>query len=376
MIKENQLYRKRRNKWVQIPSTLGEVMDILLFYHVTSGCHAGIDKTKSRISDHYYWLGMSRDVIAYISTCTTCQTFEVVKTQAPTLKQIKVSQPMEVVGMDLIGPLAMTKSGSQYVLTIVDYFTKYVLLFPLPRKDGTGVNNCIKQYISILGAPKRLISDQGKEFCNKINNDFCQQMGIKRCVSSAYHPQTNGLVERVNGMVKRRVSKLLVDRGKNWDESLHDIIFSINAQPQSATKYTPFFLMFGREAHTLLEIKGVDSDTDIIEDGKLEEFVEDHATTYEKAYEKAQINQTKAHAKAKKAYEKKKSKGVKSFALHVGQLVLKRQAANIARKGGQCDPLWTGPFSSVEGRALSLHQLSLQRGNNRLQRCGIQQWHD
>ncbi|XP_050703669.1 uncharacterized protein LOC126989147 [Eriocheir sinensis] len=106
--------------------------------------------------------------------------------------------------------------------------------------------------------------------------------------------------------------------------------------------------MFGREAHTLLEIKGVDSDTDIIEDGKLEEFVEDHATTYEKAYEKAQINQTKAHAKAKKAYEKKKSKGVKSFALHVGQLVLKRQAANIARKGGQCDPLWTGPFRILE----------------------------
>ena len=68
-----------------------------------------------------------------------------------------------------------------------------------------------------------------------------------------WHPFL-GLVERVNGMVKVRVSKLMADHGQNWDETLHDITFSINSQPQSSTKFSPFFLMFGREAYTLMEV--------------------------------------------------------------------------------------------------------------------------
>ncbi|KAG0713134.1 Gypsy retrotransposon integrase-like protein 1 [Chionoecetes opilio] len=266
MIKENKLYRKRKGNWVEIITTPGEVNDILKYYHVTSGYHSAVANTKYRIANIYYWFGMSKDVDEYVLNCATCQPFELEleSTQAAAPRQTKISRPMQVVGLDLIGPLPVTGSGSEYILSLVDYLTKYVMVFALAREDGSGVNTCIKHYISILGAPERLISDQGKRFCDKINYDLCKEMGIKRCVSRAHHPQIKALVEKVNKMVTVRVCKLMVDRGPDWDQTLHDVVFSINSQRQSSTKHTPFFLMFGREAYTLMETKGVDGDTDIV----------------------------------------------------------------------------------------------------------------
>lgn len=104
------------------------------------------------------------------------------------------------------------------------------------------------------GAPKRLLSDQGREFCNKVNTELCKKMGIERSVTAAYHPQTNGLDERTNQTVKTRLSKLSDADGKNWDEFVDEVAFSIRTQRQASTKYSPFFLMFGRVPRMPLEV--------------------------------------------------------------------------------------------------------------------------
>ena len=100
------------------------------------------------------------------------------------------------------------------------------------------------------GAPARLLSDQGREFVAKVNDEVCREFGIKRSVTSAYHPQTNGLDERTNQTLKQRLSKLVNEHQNNWRDFLDEVAYSIRMQKQASTKYTPFYLMFGRNPNS------------------------------------------------------------------------------------------------------------------------------
>ncbi|CAB3982815.1 Retrovirus-related Pol poly from transposon [Paramuricea clavata] len=124
-------------------------------------------------------------------TCDRCQRFEKIKTQAPELKSIKVNEPMELVGMDLIGPLPTTLEGFKYVLTFTDYFKKFVDSFPLKEKAAAGIARCIQTFVCRWGAPCRLLSDQGRKFVanmeedhviveEQLNDDDLEQMVMAR----------------------------------------------------------------------------------------------------------------------------------------------------------------------------------------------------
>ena len=88
----------------------------------------------------------------------------------------------------------------------------------------------------------------------QMNRDLCNRFGIKRSVTSAYHPQTNGLDERMNCTVKTRLSKLCSEHDAHWDTFLDQVAFSIRTQEQASTKYSPFFLMFGRHPRQLAQV--------------------------------------------------------------------------------------------------------------------------
>lgn len=99
-----------------------------------------------------------------------------------------------------------------------------------------------------------MLSDQGREFVAKVNDEICKELGIKRSVTNAYHPQTNGLDERTNQTLKTRLSKLVNEQQNDWNAFLEDVAYSIRTQKQSTTKYTPFFLMFGRNPRSPGEV--------------------------------------------------------------------------------------------------------------------------
>ena len=88
----------------------------------------------------------------------------------------------------------------------------------------------------------------------EVNNKVCREFNIKRSVTSAYHPQTNGLDEHTNQTFKVRLSKLVSDQQNDWDQYLEQVAFSIRAQKQCSTKHTPFFLMFDRNPRSPLEV--------------------------------------------------------------------------------------------------------------------------
>uniref|UniRef100_A0A1A8B0E5 Integrase catalytic domain-containing protein n=1 Tax=Nothobranchius furzeri TaxID=105023 RepID=A0A1A8B0E5_NOTFU len=115
-----------------------------------------------------------------------------IKTVAPTLHPIKVREPWELLGMDLIGPLPETRLGNRYVLTMTDLYTKWVIAEPLKSKTAAEVSAVMTSKLYMFGMVRKIITDQGKEFVNQLNDSIFSMLNIKHAVSSAYHPQTNG----------------------------------------------------------------------------------------------------------------------------------------------------------------------------------------
>ncbi|KAL5506012.1 hypothetical protein EMCRGX_G007571 [Ephydatia muelleri] len=165
------LYKHKQGK----EKSLEERQKILLACHIdsTSG-HMGKTRTLYRIKERFMWHGMVKDVVSLLSKCDVCQRMNrKLTTGVPELHPIPVKAPWYMVGIDFIGPLSpVAKDGSRYILTISDYFTKWVEVIFMR-----------------MGLPLVMLSDNGSEFCNALNDQLSEMLGIKRRLTTPYHPQ-------------------------------------------------------------------------------------------------------------------------------------------------------------------------------------------
>uniref|UniRef100_A0A9J8BA27 Integrase catalytic domain-containing protein n=1 Tax=Cyprinus carpio carpio TaxID=630221 RepID=A0A9J8BA27_CYPCA len=156
--------------------------------------------------------------------------------------------------MDLVGKLVKSDQQCQYILVIIDYCVKWTQAYPLKSKSTAEVTQCILKFVYQFEVPKQILTDQGREFVNTINTEVCKKLGIKRSLCAPYHPQTTGLVERLNGTIQRVFVKLVEDKPSTWDQYLDAAMFGMRTKKQLTTKFSPFFLMFEREARFPSEV--------------------------------------------------------------------------------------------------------------------------
>ena len=91
-----------------------------------------------------------------------------------------------------------------------------------------------------------MISDQGREFINQVNHILLTYFKTEHRICTAYHPQTNGMVERFNQTLQRSLIKLSNKEQSNWDEYIDGVLFAYRTSVHKSTKYTPFKLMYFR----------------------------------------------------------------------------------------------------------------------------------
>lgn len=165
------------------------------------------------ISSRWYWLGVRSAVEDYVSCCTECQKNSKLAKTPSILHPVPIPKDdiFGLWGMDLIGPLKTTKNENEYILNIIIYATNWPESFPIRSKTANNVARCIKWMTNRYGFPQKIISDQGREFCNYINDEFCKLTGIKRGVTAPYHPQANGRVERFNQTLSNALRKCVND---------------------------------------------------------------------------------------------------------------------------------------------------------------------
>lgn len=210
--------------------------------------HPGITETADIITGLYWWPGIHHSVAEVIQRCDICAR------NKPGRKDKMEhypcgggNRPWELVHMDLIGPLMPTDRGNHFILVVIDSFSKYMELCALPSKGAVEVANAWCRFIMCkLGVPKRVVSDQGKEFYNKIMESVAKEWQIDRNRTSAYHPSSNGKVERVNRDIMIKLRIIVEELHRDWDEVLEFVQFSANIHLHRGTGYSPFYLMYGR----------------------------------------------------------------------------------------------------------------------------------
>ena len=207
----------------------------------TCGGHLKCAKAHGQLSRHYWWSGMRTDIVNWSRGCLTCATRGVGRKLKPSLTPIPVGGPFDRVGVDIIQYTKSSK-GNQYAVVFVDYLTKWPEVFPV--RDQTAPKLLVENIICHHGVPNQLLSDRGANFLSNLLKEVYSLMGVKKLNTTAYHPQTDGLVERFNSEM---LSKSVKRNGRDWDQHISYVLFAYRTSPQSSTGESPFFLLYGRD---------------------------------------------------------------------------------------------------------------------------------
>ena len=137
--------------------------------------------------------------------------------------------------------------GVENVLVIADHFTRYAMAFI--TKDQTAktvVRVLYEQFITVFGAPAKLLSDRGANFTSRLVKELCSMFGIQKCCTTSYHAKCNGQVERFHQTLFRMLGKLTKDMKAQWEKHLPEVLQAYSSTWSVVTSYSPHYLMFGR----------------------------------------------------------------------------------------------------------------------------------
>lgn len=233
---------------IEIPEVEKRADIIRECHDSTVGGHKGDTKTLERIRERFYWKGMKDEVRNYVKTCETCQKRKLtrVKTKMPMRITDTPIRTFEKVQIDLVGPLPITESGNQYMLTWQDNLSKYSGAIPLLKIDSPHIAAALAEnLICVFGCPETIQTDQGSQFMSNIMENIAKIFKIRQFRSSAYHPQSLGSLERSH----HTFVEYLRNYGErsNWDQWLPFAIFSFNTAVHESTGVTPHEMVFGKK---------------------------------------------------------------------------------------------------------------------------------
>ncbi len=249
---------------VVIPDDMDLKNLILIELHsVPHSAHPGVQRTLGKVRKTFFWRGMTGDVREFVESCPTCQVEksdhtlsrgQLQSTQIPEEKWQEIS-------LDFITDLPESSIGDNSILTVIDKATRMTHLIPC-KKSITAAETAklFWRHIGKLhGVPRVLYSDRGPQFIAQFWRELWGILGTQLKFSSSYHPQTQGVVERMNSVVEQTLRCLIhqMNETRDWKSFLPTVEFMINSLPNRSTGYSPFFLNYGYHPTTPVElIKG------------------------------------------------------------------------------------------------------------------------
>lgn len=226
--------------------------------------HFGKDKTLELVLQRFYWPGVSSTVETYIKNCDRC-----IKRKSPDpprapLVPIVATEPMELLAVDYL-TLERGKGGFENILVITDSLTKYAWAFPTKNQKATTVAKVLWEKVLVnFGFPRKLHSDQGRDFESKLIKDLCKMAGIEKTRTTPYHPQGNGQTERFNRTLLGMLGTLDSDKKSDWPDYVAPLVHAYNCTKHASTAYSPYFLMYGRSPRLPIDVTlGVPTQTDV-----------------------------------------------------------------------------------------------------------------
>ena len=305
------------------------------------GGHLGRARTTTKLTDRYWWPRMIEDIKKWVVSCPVCQERKNPIRTIAIRPNILASTPFQVVAVDIIGPLPKTKDGYEYAIVFIDYLTKFVEAFPLKTISTKRIATVlIEQIVCRYGAPRALLSDLGSNFISKLARSVYNLLDIHKLNTSSYHPQTNGLVEKFNSTLKTMLRMYVDLDQRNWAKFIPYCVFAYNTSRQETTRYTPYYMLFGRSATLPVDVMSTTEDEIYTNE---DEFIQKRIINMRYAHKFAEDAHRKIHLKYKTKLEKKTHDKYE-----VGDKVYCRiyqPKFGIPRKEAL---LWHGPFIILE----------------------------
>ncbi|CAM5103968.1 unnamed protein product [Natator depressus] len=306
--------------------------------------HQGIRRTRQRLLQNFYWPGVFTTVRQYCRSCDPCQRVGKARDKGKAaLRPLPIiEEPFQKVAMDIVGPLSKTtRSGKKYILVVVDFATLYPEAVPLASIEADTVADALLTIFSRVGSPREVLTDQGSNFMSALLRCLWEKCGVRHDWASAYHPQSNGLVERFNGTLKMMLKTFMNQHPQDWDKYLPHLLFAYREVPQESTGFSPFELLYGRRVRGPLDLMRDEWEGKATPDG--ESVVEYVLTFRERLAELmglARENLARAQRKQKVWYDR--TARARAYATGDQVMVL------IPVRKNKLQAAWEGPFKVVK----------------------------
>lgn len=232
---------------IYVPMAMRDM--ILKQVHETpSAGHWGSMKTLDLLTRTFDWPNARADVLKFCSLCISCQSIKVDRRPPQgRLNPLPIpDRPWSTIGVDFIVKLP-NSDGWDSVMVVVDHFSKAAHF--IPAKETWTADMLAKAFINhvfkLHGLPEKIVSDRGTTFMSHFWTSVLDQLRISPAPSTAFHPQTDGQVERINALLEDYLRHFVSLDQNDWASWLSMAEFSYNNTPSSSTKFSPFFAIHG-----------------------------------------------------------------------------------------------------------------------------------
>lgn len=315
--------------------------------------HFAVDKTIERIKSKYWFPRLKKIVSKYVKNCIYCIYYKNAHGKKPgKLYPIpKHARPFHTLHIDHLGPFIKTTQNNNYLLVIVDSFTKFVFIAAVRNTKSKVVINELNKIFKVFGNPKRLISDAGSAFTSKLFSNFCKDRNIRSHVIATAVPRSNGQVERYNQTILEALRSMgAYSDNNNWDQHITSIQQGINSTINKTTAAVPSEVFFGYRIR-------MNGDA-IVDDDNTEQAID--VTTLRNTVD----NNIKKNAIKQKTSFDAKRKEAPLYS--IGDLVvLKIPSHNNDGQSKKLLPLYKGPFQITSVLGHDRYQVADMRGAER-----------
>ncbi len=216
-----------------------------LLYDSKMAGHPGMSRMKLTICSRFYWPCMRKDVKNWVTCCQPCAMAKrgPRRQRAPLQQELNGALFGHVV-FDVIGPLPINVNGNRFILTMIDYFSKWAEAYALPNLKAETVADCIvKRWIAHHGILIRIHSDNAPKFRGHVITQLKKILSMKGTFMMPYRPQSHGLCECMNQMIENIIKCTVIEEMSTWDKSLDLVMMAYRATPQTSTRFTPNMLV-------------------------------------------------------------------------------------------------------------------------------------
>jgi hypothetical protein len=313
--------------------------------------HPGVTRMLRTIRRTYFWPNMAEDVLETVRQCDACARNRITLSRRTNpLGLFPANAPLESVAMDILGPLPKTRHGNRFLLVIADRYSKLTRTVPLRVTTALAVAQAFcDHWVFVYGPPVSLLTDNGPQFAAKFFQAACAELGIKKVFTTAYHPQTNGQVERYNRTLVEALRAYVSRRQDDWDEYTSAVTYAYNCRVHSSIGMPPMELVVSRPPVTI-SLENKPRDEEVAPRTEKREFLERLRTLRERAGR----NLHRAQVRYKRGYDqtvKETNRGIVQ-----GNNVYVRAETPQGEQHSKLDSLVQGPYQveSNDGRTMLL----------------------